>query len=137
MLNDKKKILVSTGNILSVNKKAGQKTNEEVSKIRQHFFVDSKIWFLFYFRYFFFICHRNSIFELEYIRTWTNWAYIMKWNIRSTHKIFGWIIRKIYFKYVMPIYIFWMYLNVYFVDVFSSWLNYNNKNPLKLKFLCY
>lgn len=37
MLNDKKKILVSTGNILSVNKKAGQKTNEEVSKIRQEF----------------------------------------------------------------------------------------------------
>lgn len=31
MLNDKKKIVVSTGNVLSVNKKAGQKTNEEVS----------------------------------------------------------------------------------------------------------
>ncbi|XP_055318475.1 glutamate--cysteine ligase regulatory subunit [Sitodiplosis mosellana] len=30
MLNDKRKILVSTGNILNVNKKAGQKTNEEL-----------------------------------------------------------------------------------------------------------
>lgn len=32
MLTDKRKILISTGNILNVNKKAGQKTNEEVSK---------------------------------------------------------------------------------------------------------
>lgn len=32
MLNDKKKIIVSTGNILSANKKAGQKTTEEVSE---------------------------------------------------------------------------------------------------------
>lgn len=32
MFNDKKKIIVSTGNILNVIKKAGQKTNEEVSK---------------------------------------------------------------------------------------------------------
>lgn len=31
MLNDQKKIIVSTGNILNVNKKAGQKTTEEVS----------------------------------------------------------------------------------------------------------
>lgn len=65
MLNDKKKILVSTGNILSVNKKAGQKTNEEVSKIRQHFSLTQKYDFC----SIFVICHRNSIFELEYIRT--------------------------------------------------------------------
>lgn len=32
MLADKKKIIVSTGNILNANKKAGQKTTEEVSK---------------------------------------------------------------------------------------------------------
>lgn len=31
MPNDKNKIIISTGNILNVNKKAGQKTNEEVS----------------------------------------------------------------------------------------------------------
>lgn len=32
MLTDKRKIVVSTGNILNANKKAGQKTTEEVSK---------------------------------------------------------------------------------------------------------
>lgn len=33
MLTDKGKIIISTGNILNVNKKAGQKTHEEVSEI--------------------------------------------------------------------------------------------------------
>ena len=39
MVNDKRKIIVSTGNILNVNKKAGQKTNEEVSNIELKFFI--------------------------------------------------------------------------------------------------
>lgn len=34
MLNDKIKVIISTGNILNVNKKAGQKTNEEVSELK-------------------------------------------------------------------------------------------------------
>lgn len=33
MLTDKRKIIISTGNILNVNKKAGQKTHEEVSQL--------------------------------------------------------------------------------------------------------
>lgn len=34
MLTDKRKIIISSGNILNVNKKAGQKTHEEVSQIQ-------------------------------------------------------------------------------------------------------
>lgn len=40
MLTDKRKIIISTGNILNVNKKAGQKTHEEVSQLHIfHFFI--------------------------------------------------------------------------------------------------
>lgn len=71
MLNDKKKILVSTGNILSVNKKAGQKTNEEVSKIRQHFLKTQKYDFCSIFVIFLFVIEilflNLNIFVLELI----------------------------------------------------------------------
>lgn len=46
MLTDKRKIIISSGNILNVNKKAGQKTHEEVSQLQNfeyfpHFIIAS------------------------------------------------------------------------------------------------
>lgn len=41
MLTDKQKIVVSTGNILNANKKAGQKTTEEVSNFHYFIYIQS------------------------------------------------------------------------------------------------
>lgn len=49
MLTGNKKVVVSTGNILNANKKAGQKTTEEVSRIIQNHLEITCSFFLVFF----------------------------------------------------------------------------------------